>query len=50
VKVEEWNMLEFFWKRGGERGRMMEGINLTKIYCKHICNYYSVSSCKNIVC
>jgi hypothetical protein len=26
-----------------ERERTMEGVNLTKIYCKHICKYHSVS-------
>jgi hypothetical protein len=25
------------------RGRMMEGVNLTKIYSKHICKYHIVS-------
>jgi hypothetical protein len=25
------------------RGRMMEGVNLTKIYCKHICKYHNAS-------
>jgi hypothetical protein len=28
-----------------ERGRTMEGVNLTKIYCKHICKYHNVCPC-----
>jgi hypothetical protein len=27
----------------GGRGRTIEGVNLTKIYCKDICKYHSVS-------
>jgi methylphosphotriester-DNA--protein-cysteine methyltransferase len=34
----------------GGRGRMMEGVNLTKIYCKHICKYHNVSPCTAIIC
>jgi hypothetical protein len=31
-------------KKGGEGwGRMIEGVNLTKIYCKHTCKCHSVS-------
>jgi hypothetical protein len=35
-------------KRG--RGRMMERVNLIKIYCKHICRYHNVSLCTTIIC
>jgi hypothetical protein len=31
------------WRREGGGGRMMEGVNLTKIYYKHICKYHHVS-------
>jgi hypothetical protein len=35
--------IEIVLRSGGERkGRTMQGINLTKVYCKHICKYYSV--------
>jgi hypothetical protein len=34
----------------GGRRRMMEGVNLTTIYCKHICKYCNVSPCTTIIC
>jgi hypothetical protein len=43
--------VEIVLRSGGEeRGRMMEGINLTMIYCKDICNCYNVLSCTDIIC
>jgi hypothetical protein len=30
-------------RRGGEKGRMIEEVSLTTIYCKHIGKYHSVS-------
>jgi hypothetical protein len=44
--------LEIVIKRGGrrERGRMMEGVNPTKIYYKCICKYHNVSPCITIIC
>jgi hypothetical protein len=33
-------------KGGGERGKLMEGLNSTKVYCKH----HNVSPCTTIVC
>jgi hypothetical protein len=30
---------------GGRRGKMIEGMNPTKIYCKHICKYHNVFLC-----
>jgi hypothetical protein len=36
--------VEIVLRRGDEEGgRKMEGVNLTKIYCKHICKYHNVS-------
>jgi hypothetical protein len=38
--------VEIVLGRGGRErrgGRAMEGVNLTKIYCKHICKYHHVS-------
>jgi hypothetical protein len=32
------------------RGRMMEGVNPTEIYCKQICKYHSASLCTTIIC
>jgi hypothetical protein len=32
---------EIVLRRGG--GRIMEGVNITKIYCQHIYKYHSVS-------
>jgi hypothetical protein len=29
----------------GRQGRMMEWVNPTKIYFKHICKYYNISPC-----
>jgi hypothetical protein len=29
--------------QGGRRGRTMEAINLTMIYCKHMCKYHNGS-------
>jgi hypothetical protein len=39
-------------RMGGEsgRGRTMEGVNLTKIYCKHIYKYHNVSPPTTIIC
>jgi hypothetical protein len=36
----------------GEKGdeRMMEGVNLIKTYCKHICKCHNVSPCTTIIC
>jgi hypothetical protein len=37
--------------RGKEgRGQTMEGVNLSYIYCKHICKYHNVSPCTTIKC
>jgi hypothetical protein len=35
--------VEIVLSGGGERGITMEGVNLTKIYYKHICKYHSIS-------
>jgi hypothetical protein len=36
--------IEIVLRRGEKgRGRMMEGVNLTKIHCKHICKYHNIS-------
>jgi hypothetical protein len=35
-------------EEGGSRQKI-EGINPTKIYCKHICKYHSVSTCITII-
>jgi hypothetical protein len=32
-------------RKAGGRGRMMEGINPTRIYSKHMCKYHNVSPC-----
>jgi hypothetical protein len=43
--------IEIVLRRVGEkRGRMMEGVNLTKIYYKHICKYHNISPCRTIIC
>jgi hypothetical protein len=43
--------VEIVLRRGEEgRGRMMEGVNLTEIHCKHICKYHSVSLYITIIC
>jgi hypothetical protein len=34
----------------GRRRRTMEGVNSTKIYCKHICKYQNVSPYAMIIC
>jgi hypothetical protein len=36
--------------RDGGEGTMMEGANLTKIYCKHIGKYSNISPCTNVIC
>jgi hypothetical protein len=46
LKIEEGHLLRAV--RG--RGRKMEGVNLTKIYCKHICKYHDISPCTNVIC
>jgi hypothetical protein len=33
-----------------ERGKVMEGVNSTKIYFKHKCKYNTVLSCTTIIC
>jgi hypothetical protein len=35
--------VEIVLRRGGRGGERMEGVNLVKIYCKHICKYHNVS-------
>jgi hypothetical protein len=40
--------VEIVLRRGG-RGRTMEGVNLFKIHCKHMCNYHNASPCKTII-
>jgi hypothetical protein len=37
-------------RRGGKKERMMEGINVTMIYCKFICRYQNESTCIAIMC
>jgi methylphosphotriester-DNA--protein-cysteine methyltransferase len=37
-------------RREERRGRTMEGVNPTKIYCKHICKYCNVSPFTTIIC
>jgi hypothetical protein len=50
MKIEEQNLLKLFEEGGwGERGRMIGGVNLTKIYCKHICKCQNVSPCTTII-
>jgi hypothetical protein len=34
--------VEIVLRRGWGTGRTMEGVNLTKIHCKHICKYHNV--------
>jgi hypothetical protein len=43
MEIEQWNLFEFFFKNGGKGGwgRIMEGVNLVKINCKHICKCHS---------
>jgi uncharacterized protein YktA (UPF0223 family) len=41
-------LVEIFYEVGKDRRRMMEGMNLTKIHCKHICVYDSESSRYNL--
>jgi hypothetical protein len=36
------------WEEG--LGKTMEGMNLIKIYCKHICKSHNVSPCTIIIC
>jgi hypothetical protein len=39
------------WLKGEEGGEItMEGVNLAKIPCKHICKYLNVSPCTTITC
>jgi hypothetical protein len=33
--------------REEERRKKMEGVNLIKIHCKHLCKYHNVSPCRN---
>jgi hypothetical protein len=45
VSIYENRRMKTCWncsKRGGSRERTMEGVNLSKIYCKHICKYHNV--------
>jgi hypothetical protein len=42
--------VEIVLRREGGRGRTIEGVNPTKIYCKHVCKYYNVSPCITIIC
>jgi hypothetical protein len=37
-------------KEEGRRGRMTDGVNLTKIYCKHIHKYHNISPSTAILC
>jgi hypothetical protein len=41
--------VEIVLRMGGGKGRMMEGVNLTKIYCKHKCKYDNVPPCTTII-
>jgi hypothetical protein len=34
----------------GVKREKMEGINLTKIYCKNLCKYQNVSLYTNMIC
>jgi hypothetical protein len=36
--------VEIVLGREGEGGRTMEGVNVIKIYCKHICKYHNAST------
>jgi hypothetical protein len=43
--------IEIILRKGeGIRGRMMEGVDPTKIYFKHICEYHSISPSTTIIC
>jgi hypothetical protein len=42
--------VEIVLRSGRGKGRMMEGINPTKIYFKHISKFHNVSTCANIIC
>jgi hypothetical protein len=41
--------IEIVLRRGG-RGIAMEGVNLIKIYGKHICKCHHVPPCTTIIC
>jgi hypothetical protein len=42
--------IEIVLRRGeGRKRRTMEGVNLTKIYCKHTCKYHNVSPYTTII-
>jgi hypothetical protein len=36
-------------RRGKGDWRTMVGVNLTNIYCKHICKYHNVSPCTTVI-
>jgi hypothetical protein len=42
--------VEFLRSGKGEWGIIVEGINLIKIYGKHICKCHNVSPCTTIIC
>jgi hypothetical protein len=42
--------VEIVLRREEGRGRTMEGVNLTEIYCKHICKYHNVTPGTTILC
>jgi hypothetical protein len=43
--------VEIVLRRGkGEERRMMEGVNLTKTYCKHIHKHHNIYPCTTIIC
>jgi hypothetical protein len=37
-------------RRGGRNRENNGGVNLTKIYCKHMCKYHNVSPCTTVIC
>jgi hypothetical protein len=37
--------VEIFLREGGGKRKNDEKVNLTKIYCKHICEYHNASPC-----
>jgi hypothetical protein len=53
MKIEEVNPIEIVLLktgREGGKGRMMEWVNISKIYCKHICKYHNVFPCTTMLC